>query len=177
MFSNCSREVLIQLYGHFGRCSLWCCWGVLPFTEKHLNTTQFNSPKNFKMLIKLNRHLSKTVSTMYTHFKITVFFTRLYKTNPYSNIILIYFSLNLAWTFQGVYELHRLTLTWIFCVIKASLLATGFLQETQTWDKFVKVKLRLTLSEFIWNMFSNMTGEKKGVGESSCALLCKNNST
>lgn len=33
MFSCCwnsFREVLIQLYGYFGSCSLWCCW-IVPF--------------------------------------------------------------------------------------------------------------------------------------------------
>ncbi len=37
MFSFCwngVRVVLIQLYGHFGGCSLWCCWTVLCCNEK-----------------------------------------------------------------------------------------------------------------------------------------------
>ncbi len=29
---NCFRELLIQLYGHFGGCSLWCCWIILHYT-------------------------------------------------------------------------------------------------------------------------------------------------
>lgn len=30
---NCSREVLIQLYDHFGCCRLWYCWNVLRYTN------------------------------------------------------------------------------------------------------------------------------------------------
>lgn len=67
-------------------------WCVLRFTEKHLNTTQFD---NYKMLI-----ISLKQFQQRTHnFKIKVLFNRFCKINPYSNIMSIYLSLNLSRSF------------------------------------------------------------------------------